>query len=284
MKTIIQFITFSLIFAFLGFMSSCNSSSDYELTTAPSGLKYHFFNSDPGAGTGNVGDVYELNMSIANVRDSVFMKQRLMFERNRPVYSGDFHEALSLLHAGDSAVFQLQADSFFMHHGMTLPNAVKTGESILMYLKCAKIMNPIEHMIYKNEEELKRIESFLDRKGWEINTDSTGIKWERMQARSPQGEQVELGDTVEISYFYYTLEERIIQQSKPNDYWKFEVGDGSRISGLSRMLTFMREGEKTRAILPFSQAFGAGGMGALIPPFTTIVLEIEVHKLHKSRE
>jgi len=280
MRLISTFVFVSLLaFSF----PSCKDSKTYELTVSPSGVAYHFFESDPGAATGNVGDVYELNLSLANQRDSVFMRKMLMFQRNRPVYRGDFHEALSLLHKGDSAVFKVQADSFFLHHGMSMPKAVKPGESLLIYLRCSKIMNPIEHLIFKNEEELKAINAFIERKSWNANTDTTGIKWERVKTRVPEGEQVEIGDTVEISYFYYTLEEHIIQQSKPGDYWKFVVGDPTRISGLSRILTFMKEGEKIRAVLPFSQAFGEEGMGAFIPPFTSIVLEIEIHNLIKKK-
>lgn len=262
-------------------LQSCVKEKAVELTTAPSGLRYHFFHTESTGKTGSVGDVYALNMVIRNIRDSVLLDRQLLFERFKPIYPGDFHEALSYLHVGDSALFQLAADSFFTHHGMNLPKGVNPGEDVKLYLGCDRIMNPIENAIYMNEEELKKINAFIERKNWELQTDSTGIKWERLTASVPAGPAIEIGDSVEISYLYYTLEEKIIQQSKQGDYWKFMVGDQRRIAGLTRALTLMKGGEKIRAIIPYALAFGEGGMPPMIPPFTTIVLEIEVHNVIK---
>jgi FKBP-type peptidyl-prolyl cis-trans isomerase len=44
----------------------------------------------------------------------------------------------------------------------------------------------------------------------------------------------------------------------------------------------MKEGEKVRAVIPYEQAFGENG-NAGMPPFTTIVMEIEVHKVTKKK-
>lgn len=262
-------------------LSSCGKEKPIQLTEAPSGLKYHFFQSDKTGKTGSVGDVYALNIQIQNIRDSILIQRHLLFERYKPIYPGDFHEGLSYLHVGDSAILQLSADSFFLHHGMPIPKGISSGEDVRIFLGCKRIMNPIENAVHMNEEELKKINVFMQYKGWNMNTDSTGIKWERTGASTPAGPRVELGDSVEISYLYYTLDEKIIQQSKPGDYWKFEVGDQKRIAGLTRMLTLMKGGEKVRAIIPYSLAFGENGMPPLIPPFATIILEIEVHNVIK---
>jgi len=261
--------------------ASCNSGNSYELETGPTGLKYHFFSSDPSEKTGNVGDVYDVNAKILTESDSVVVNRKLLFKRSKPIYPGDLHEALSLLHRGDSAVFALNADSFFYHHGIPQPANIADGESVHLFIGCNEIMNPIEHIIFMSEKELLRIDAFLGRKGWEMNKDTTGIRWKRLQASTPEGDQIEVGDTVEISYLYYTLEEKIIQQSKPHDYWKFEVGDPLRIPGMSRVLSLMRNGEKVRAILPFTEAFGEKGFPPLIQPYETIVIEIQVHNLIK---
>lgn len=261
--------------------TSCGGQSSYELQTSPSGLKYHFFNTDPAGNTGSVGDIYDVNARILTKSDSVIVDQNLRFKRAKPVYEGDLHHALSLLHKGDSVVFVLNADSFFFHHGIPKPANIKSGEDVRLFIGCNEIMNPIAHIIYMSEKELGHIDKFLDRKGWDMKRDSTGIRWERLQASVPQGEHVEVGDTVEITYLYYTLEDKIIQRSKPNDYWKLEVGDPRRINGLSRVLCLMRNGEKVRAILPFSEAFGEEGFPPHIQPYETIVIEIEVHNLIK---
>jgi len=273
MKSIKSLLLISIVLTSFG----CGDS--YTLETTELGLRYHFFEQNPNAKKGQIKDIYSLNVSIENVQKEVLMKEFLMFERYQSVYPGDFHEGLAMLAIGDSAVFELNADSFFFHHGMDKPQTiVDTNEMIRVYVRATQIQSPFEHLIDMSEKEVVMMDKFVKRKNWNVVIDSTGIQYE-ITIHNEEGQQVKLGDRVKLSYLYYTLSEKIIQKSKENDYWEFVVGDPTRISGLSRILPFMKEDERIRAILPFTEAFGPEGMGILIPPYTTIVIELEVHEI-----
>jgi len=256
-------------------VTSCNSDIRYKKTK--SGLQYHFFDENKSGKEGKIKDIYSLNTTLKNDQNDQILQEFVMFERYQSVYPGDIHEGLSLLHEGDSVVFRLNADSFFTHHGIQKPKSItKPNEMILFHVGVLKILSPFEHLLEMNEKEVIDMEQFIQRKGWKVKTDSTGIQYE-ITKPNPTGHDIQIGDTVLVTYLYYTLLENILAKSKENDTWRFVVGDESRIPGLSRILTFMRKGEEIRAVLPFGEAFGAEGMGVQILPYTTIIIELETH-------
>lgn len=260
----------------------CGNKIKFE--TTKNGLEHHFFKTDEKGKKGEVKDIYSLNVTIQNDQGETLLKDFWMFERYTPVYPGDFHEGLALVGVGDSVVFKLNADSFFYHHNLPKPKTITQKNSVIrVFLGVENIQTPYEHFISMSERELKQMNAFVERKRWDVEQDTTGILYE-IVVHNPDGKKIEIGDQVLTSHLYYTLNEQIMNKSKDGDYWKFTVGDMTRISGLSRILTFMRSGEKLRAILPFSEAYGAEGFdgpGFQIAPYTTIVIEIQVHDIAK---
>jgi FKBP-type peptidyl-prolyl cis-trans isomerase FkpA len=254
-------------------------SDGYIMDKTSNGLEYHFFNKNSATPNGDIEDIYSLNISIYNTKSELLFKEFLMFERYQSVYPGDFHEGLSMLGVGDSAVFKLNADSFFYNHGMEKPKGIsQPDEMINVHVGAISVHNPLQHLIAMSEKEVLMMNKFVERKKWDVTVDSTGIQYE-ITVHNPDGAQVKYGDEVSLTYLYYTLNENIIQKTKEGDFWKFTVGDESRISGLSRILPFMKKGERMRAILPFTEAFGPQGMGIQIPAYTSIVIELQVHDI-----
>jgi FKBP-type peptidyl-prolyl cis-trans isomerase len=58
--------------------------------------------------------------------------------------------------------------------------------------------------------------------------------------------------------------------------FEFPVGLGHVIPGWDLMVSDMKPGEKRIVILPSDMAYGQRGAGALIPPYATLVFEIEL--------
>lgn len=259
-------------------LSGCGPKQFYE--TTQTGLQYYFFDKNKDGKMGNVGDIYSVNITVCTDKlDTAVYSQFVMFQRNEPVYPGDFHEGLGMLHENDSVSFKLHVDSFFRMHNLGIPKDVESDSLFRLHIGVVSIMSPKEHFVFKCEEELGNMKEFVARKGWEVTSDSTGIMYEVVTS-NPEGDQLQMGDSVELKYTYSTLDDRIIERTRENDRWKFEVGSfQTRVSGLTRILTLMRDGEKVRSVIPFAEAFGPEGMGPLIPPYTTIVLEIEAYKL-----
>lgn len=272
---------FAISIVYLSVFVGCNSGISWEKTK--SGLEYHFFHKNVAGKQGNVDDMYSLNTTLFNEKNEQVLNEFVIFERYKSLYPGDIHEGLSLLNEGDSVVFKINADSFFYHHGIEKPKTItKPNEILCIHIGVKKIQTPFEYLLEMNEAELTKMNEFVERKNWTMQIDSTGIMYELIE-KNPTGKKVKMGDTVQISHLYYNLDEQVFAQTKIGDSWKFVVGsENVRITGLTRMLTFMREGEKIRAILPFTEAFGADGFsgpGVQIPRFTTLVMEVTIHKI-----
>jgi FKBP-type peptidyl-prolyl cis-trans isomerase len=277
----------SLIIIALAFLLTtsvgCKKRIKYEKTKT--GLEYYFFERNEDKPKGEVGDYYILGLIVRMANDSVYKNSYetgtpTRFIRSVSMYPGDIYEALAMTSVGDSLIIKVSADSFFRVHGAAFPAEMKPGEILTFTIKVQEILKEGAFKMKMFQEELTEMEKFIARKHWNIVTDTTGIKYE--VTKPTQGAQIQTGDSVEISYFYYFLNEQIIAKSKPNDYWKFEVGNPDIINGISRLMTLLKDGESVRAVLPFEQAFGDVG-NAGMPPFATIVMEIEIHSVTKKK-
>ncbi len=278
MKKGLLFIPIVLVLLF----SKCkNEGTDYEYKTTPNGLKYHFFHENRNGQPGNINDIYTFNATFYTANDSVYLQKEVRFLRTDVNYKGDFQEGLAMLKVGDSAVFRFAADTFYMSIGQKLPAFFKSGDLLTLKVGMVSILDPATFRIQMYEKEITGINEFIRRKNWNVILDSTGIRYEITDPK-PDELQIQKGDTVDLtSIFWYTIEEKIITKGNDKDLWTIVVGDPKlQTEGLSQTLTFMRNGESVRTILPYSQAFGEEG-NAWVEPFTTICIEFKVAGLRK---
>lgn len=268
-----------LLVSFSMFYSSCGPKQFYEMTE--NGLEYYFFKKDKEGKRGEIGDIYTLNLTATTRKDSTLFSQRVMFERSESIYPGDFHDGLGMVHEKDSVAFILHKDSFFTMHGINIPKGLENDSMFKLLIGVEKILSPMEHFVYKCEEELVKMKAYASRKGWDCVTDSTGIMYEIMEPM-PDAELLQVGDSAFLTYTYSTLNDQVLEKRREGDSWKFEVGGPqTRVSGLTRLLVLMKDGEKARAIIPFAEAFGEEGLAPLISPYTTLILEIKAEKVKK---
>ena len=258
-------------------LTSCGPKQFFERTAT--GLEYYFFEKNREGKTGQVGDIYNINITAATRHDSILFQEHAMFKRSEPLYPGDFHEGLGMLHEKDSAAFRLHVDSFFGLHNLTIPKGLEKDSMFKLHIGVESIMNPFEHTIFKSEQELKQMKAYVERKQWNVVTDTTGIMYEKTTVNEG-GEPIEMGDSVALFYVYSMLNDRIIERTREGDTWKYQLGSPqTRVSGLDRLLVLMNDGEKARAVIPFTEAFGEDGLLPIIPPYTTLVLEVTANKM-----
>lgn len=262
-------------------ISSCkNPKKGYQ--RANSGLKYRFVEQNADAESGKIGDYYVLNIEFLDMKDSLFNKFKSHFELEVPSVEGGMMEAVAMMNNGDSASFILNADSFYKEFEWEKPDVLYGQTQMKVNLRVTDILSPVAFDQMKIDEEKEEIDAFLRRKGWNATLDTASGIWYEITHKNPEGKQIEIGDEVGITYFYYTLYDRPFAKIKDGDLMSVKVGDPQRIPGISKALTFTREGEFIRAVLPFSQAFGANGMGAYVPEYATVVIELDVVTLQNS--
>ena len=90
------------------------------------------------------------------------------------------------------------------------------------------------------------------------------------------------GETVSVHYTGWLLEGNELVGKKfdssvdRKQKFEFPVGLGYVIAGWDMMVSDMKPGEKRIVILPSDMAYGQRGAGALIPPYATLIFEIEL--------
>jgi FKBP-type peptidyl-prolyl cis-trans isomerase FklB len=109
-----------------------------------------------------------------------------------------------------------------------------------------------------------------------VVTTKSGLQYEVLQegtGRSPKAT-----DTVRCHYEGRLLDGSIFdssyQRGEPADFGLNQV-----IAGWTEGVQLMKEGSKFRFTIPYMLAYGEGGAGSSIPPYATLVFDVELIKV-----
>lgn len=102
-----------------------------------------------------------------------------------------------------------------------------------------------------------------------------------------EGRQVQAGDTVSVHYTGWLYDEKAADKHGEkfdssvdrNMPFSFKVGGKQVIRGWDEGVVGMHEGGKRTLMLPPDYAYGAGGAGGVIPPYASLVFDVEVLKI-----
>lgn len=272
--------------------SSCNNYSKTE-----TGLRYKFLKRSENQALPVVGDYLQCHYSITNSDDSVVFSN---FGRNpdrillvAPTHKGgDIMEALSIMAEGDSAQFLIVADSFFYKTRLEteLPSYIKPNTDLKFIIKMEKRLNKYQMDSLTNAERLQRlteesenIKAYVKKKGLVMQMDSSNGLMVQYHAKASadtakvihENSRVKfhfIGKLFDDTEFYntYTLGQPQIVQM---------IREQFQPIGMYDMLLKMKAGEKATFILPYDLAFGARGVDGMIPPYSTLVYEINILKV-----
>jgi FKBP-type peptidyl-prolyl cis-trans isomerase FklB len=110
-----------------------------------------------------------------------------------------------------------------------------------------------------------------------MQVDADGIRYRIV--RKGTGRRPQITDRVQVHYRGFFLDGRVFDSSyKVNQPAIFPVN--GVISGWTKILLQMQEGETWEAIIPSHLAYGSTGAGNLIPPNTDLCFQIEFIKIY----
>lgn len=148
----------------------------------------------------------------------------------------------------------------------------------------------VSSFFQKKEEEMKAAqaeagkaakkegEAFLaeNAKKEGITVTKSGLQYEVLQEGT--GKKPKATDTVRCHYEGRLLDGTIFDSSykrnEPADFGLQQV-----IAGWTEGVQLMSEGSKYRFYIPYMLAYGEGGAGAMIPPFATLIFDVELIKV-----
>jgi FKBP-type peptidyl-prolyl cis-trans isomerase FklB len=102
-----------------------------------------------------------------------------------------------------------------------------------------------------------------------------GIQYEVLASGPAGGPKPKLTDKVKTHYHGTLIDGKVfdssVQRGEPISF-----GLGQVIKGWQESLQLMSVGDKWRIFLPYNMAYGERGAGASIPPYATLIFEVEL--------
>lgn len=140
-----------------------------------------------------------------------------------------------------------------------------------------------ESLIQSNKirarKEAGEIADFITKKGWEMTSTGTGLYYMVYEA----GNGIDYsknGQEATVHYSIHLFSDTLCYTSRESDPATFKIGLSGVESGLHEGLTYMKEGDKAKFIIPSHLAYGTFGDRNKIPPHTPLVYDIELIKLN----
>lgn len=269
---------------------SCNSSIKFDKTA--DGLEYYFVEKNDTAQMPQIGNALELDMQIY-WNDSLLFDTRELGVIYRlellPPYSGRLHEALAMLHCGDSAIFKIDAFNFYqITADLQAPSCIKKDDKLFFYVRLHNILTQediereeerIDRMKRKNE--LSLLQDYLKINEMEIEPTPSGLYYTSI--KEGNGVKPQPGDSVTVHYEGKFINNQPFDSSiKNNEPFTFMYGDTSFIKGWTEGIGMMKKGGVAQLIIPSTLGYGKEGAGYVIPPYSTLIFEIYLLDVKKN--
>ncbi|MCC6182982.1 MAG: FKBP-type peptidyl-prolyl cis-trans isomerase [Bacteroidia bacterium] len=187
----------------------------------------------------------------------------------------------------DSAAFIISADSFFLRTNRmeALPPFVKPGDKLQITVTLLDIITKKEldanqkkqeeEMANREKNEGVELEAYLKANNITVTPTASGlifIETQKGKGTAHPG----MTDEVTVHYTGTVLNgtepfDSSVQRGEPATFSLTQV-----IPGWTEGLQLMTKGSKAKLIIPSSLGWGARGAGDKIPPFSTVVFDVEL--------
>lgn len=264
----------SLFAVMLLFAFGCNSEKEEVRLVTPNGLEYLMHRSESEQ-KAQIGDILVIDMQYGTQDSTLFDSRQfgkpIYLQVTNPAYKGSIEEGLVLLGPGDSATFFLSADSVYNRiFNQPLPPGIKPGSELTFHIGVIAI---------RNEE--RDLEKYLSNQGITEPARGSGLIF--LRTTEGKGKPAVPGKSVKMHYTGKLLDGTIFDSSRDrNEPFSFVLGQGQVIAGWDEGVSLMRQGDQATFIIPSYLAYGPKGAGGgLIPPYSTLVFEVELLEVEK---
>ncbi len=273
-------------------LSSCNEK---EYKQADSGLKYKFFKQNKKAKAMKEGDIATFKMKYyINSTDSLLLNTdsiqgdfKMKMKKNTYT-GGSFEDGILIMHLGDSIEFLVDAKNLFEKTiNRPLPKYIKKGELIRFDVKLENIQTQEEiqaEQKTKAEEnktqESQLLQDYIKDNSITVKPTQSGLYI--IFLKHGTGAKTIPGKKVTVDYTGTLLNgkkfDSSVDRKKP---FSFPLGGGKVIPAWDETVAMLRVGDKVRILAPSYLAYGEKGYPGVIPPYSTLVFDIEVLSVGK---
>ncbi len=252
-----------------------------------SGLEYKFYTQNDGEKP-NAGDFITVDMYYGTddtvLFDSKNIPNGLTFPLDSPYFEGDLFEGIMMMSIGDSASFKMSADSFFLviARAPSLPPFIEPGSMLTFEVK----LNSFQTKEDKELEEALALENMM------VDADvayaeylaANNITTEPLESglifieeKKGRGPHPKAEDMVSVNLTVNLLDgTRVFSTEDRGEPFEYQYGQNLDTKGLEEGVGMLRKGGKARLIVPHQIAYGAEARGQMVPPFSTILYDVEL--------
>ena len=263
--------------------AACNN---YRTQVTESGLKYQIFEHKDDARKAKLGDIMSFHLVLKNgtdstLRDTYKEGSPMKMVLQEPPFKGSFEEGLTLLAAGDSAKFLVNADTLFAKMQQPMPPMIAKGSEISFTVKVLSVLTSEEFQKDQSKSadkqktiDAKVIDDYLAKNSMTGKGTKTASGLVYIAEKAGTGASPVAGDKVKVNYVGKFLDGKEFDSSKgtPLD---LQVGAGMVIPGWEEGIMLMKKGEKGLLIIPSGLAYGPETYGP-IPGNSVLQFELEL--------
>jgi FKBP-type peptidyl-prolyl cis-trans isomerase len=266
-------------------MLACSSKyPGYDKTA--SGLYYKLYKVSKDTVKAKLGDWVSLNMSYKYKDSTLFnsksaMQTPVRFQLPASEFKGDIYEGIRMLSPGDSADFIINADSLFMKtfRQPKRPPFIDSNSVIHFYITMLSIDAPAA-MMKKEEDALKK---YIEEKKITIAPTPSGLYF--IETLAGKGMKIDSGVWVKVNFSVSLIDgKQVFSTQERGEPMEFEYGKRFDTPGFEEGVSKMLKGGKATLIVPSGIAFGETGRGAMVPPYSTVIYNIEVVDIQSKAE
>jgi len=264
-------------------MTSCGE--EYKKTET--GLEYKFYVQNDGEKP-QVGDFITIDMFYGTDDTVLFDSERipdgLTFPLDSSYFKGDLFEGIRMMTIGDSASFRMSADSFYLiiARAPALPPFITPGSMMTFEVKLQDFKN-------KEQQEMedaaalegRRMEAEDQLKAYLAENNITTAPLESgliyIEEKKGSGRNPQIDEMVSINLTVKLVDgTKIFSTDDRGEPFEYQYGQKFDTDGLEEGVGMLRKGGKATLIVPQHIAYGAEAKGQMIPPYSTIIYEVEL--------
>lgn len=279
----------TMIVAGAAMLAACGSGDMKGYKQTENGLYYRFEQQDKNAQQVQEGDVLVGEMTIrldtTVLRTNVGRTERLM--PAIPTYDGVLHEGIMMMHLGDKATFAIEADSMakFMQPNQ-MPPMYEKGKGMKFYYEInlqdivTKDEFAAEQANYEAEMEKARtaepelIANYVKENNIKAQPNANGLYV--IVKKQGKGTKVAVGRQVAIHYTGRLIDGTVFDSSVGNEPLSYVVGQMGLIRGWEEGVMGQPEGTQLQLIIPSAMGYGPQGAGQMIPPYSTLIFDLDI--------
>ena len=274
-------------------ITACDAQSG-KFQKSKNGLEYLIARDNKQTKVASVGDFLEFHIKT-KFNDSVLFDSRTM-NNNNPVpfrlppaaFKGDLSEGLTMMSAGDSAVFRVSIDSMLKAGAQPMPGMEAGKGQKLTYIvalvsvkdektKQADDAKSASAQVGKDDQA---IQDYLKAKGVTTAKKTASGMYYKID-QTGNGAMPAKGDNVTMNYTGMLLNGQKFDSNVDPAFnhvqpFNFALGVGQVIKGWDEGIALLPKGTKGTLYIPSGLAYGSQDRGAQIPANSVLIFDVEV--------